>query len=435
MAASGRRVDELRAQRRARWRRCARGRCAPPPRPRRPRRARPAPCWRPWRSRCRPRRPGCPGAASPVCTALRHGQGDVGIVHRLGREGAEVAEPIAEAGQERLDLFLQGKPPWSAPTATTTAPGAAAAVDDADAAGGRQLARPGGDDRAEAGGQLASRRDRLDVLGGDDVLRMADIGTRRSSHCAPLARSAPSYRTISTVAVVSAAALVTGRGRGGRAAAPAPTAGPALRPARHRRHPARRPAGLLRRRRRRAPRASTPWPRRARCSSARTRPSPITLPAHASLFTGLLPPAHGVRGNGAFALAPGVATLAEALRGNGRRTAAFVGGLPARAPLRSRPRVRPLRRPRWAAPSGVHYEFAERRADAVVDAAVAWLAGAARRRVRSGSISSIRTPRTIRRRRSAGGDPYRGEIAAVDAARGPAARRLGRARRGRRWSR
>src|SRR5439155_243858 len=31
-------------------------------------------------------------------------------------------------------------------------------------------------------------------------------------------------------------------------------------------------------------------------------PAPITLPAHASILTGLLPPAHGVRGNGAFAL-------------------------------------------------------------------------------------------------------------------------------------
>src|SRR5262249_22821071 len=31
-------------------------------------------------------------------------------------------------------------------------------------------------------------------------------------------------------------------------------------------------------------------------------PAPITLVAHTSLLTGLAPPAHGVRGNGAFAL-------------------------------------------------------------------------------------------------------------------------------------
>ena len=56
--------------------------------------------------------------------------------------------------------------------------------------------------------------------------------------------------------------------------------------------------------------------------------APITLPAHATLFTGLLPPAHGVRGNGGFALPKGVPTLAEALRSHGLRTAAFVGGFP-----------------------------------------------------------------------------------------------------------
>ena len=46
-------------------------------------------------------------------------------------------------------------------------------------------------------------------------------------------------------------------------------------------------------------------------------PAPITLPAHTSILTGLVPPAHGVRGNGAFALGPGTPTLAEALRARG----------------------------------------------------------------------------------------------------------------------
>jgi len=57
-------------------------------------------------------------------------------------------------------------------------------------------------------------------------------------------------------------------------------------------------------------------------------PAPITLAAHASMLTGLLPPAHGVRGNGAFALGPGVPTLAEALRARGLATGAFIGGFP-----------------------------------------------------------------------------------------------------------
>ena len=53
-------------------------------------------------------------------------------------------------------------------------------------------------------------------------------------------------------------------------------------------------------------------------------PVPMTLPAHASLMTGLDPPAHGVRVNGEAPLAPGHETLAEALAGAGYRTGAFV---------------------------------------------------------------------------------------------------------------
>src|SRR5262245_29200545 len=56
-----------------------------------------------------------------------------------------------------------------------------------------------------------------------------------------------------------------------------------------------------------------------------TSPVPLTLPAHASLFTGLFPPHHGVRDNVDSALGDSHTTLAEVLRGNGARTAAFVG--------------------------------------------------------------------------------------------------------------
>jgi arylsulfatase A-like enzyme/Flp pilus assembly protein TadD len=54
-------------------------------------------------------------------------------------------------------------------------------------------------------------------------------------------------------------------------------------------------------------------------------PAPITLPAHASIFTGLYPFAHGVRNNGNFYLGEGVPTLATVLKRQGYRTAAFVG--------------------------------------------------------------------------------------------------------------
>lgn len=54
-------------------------------------------------------------------------------------------------------------------------------------------------------------------------------------------------------------------------------------------------------------------------------PAPITLPSHATLFTGLDVPNHGVRNNGTFALGAARTTLAEVLRGAGYRTAAFIG--------------------------------------------------------------------------------------------------------------
>lgn len=57
-------------------------------------------------------------------------------------------------------------------------------------------------------------------------------------------------------------------------------------------------------------------------------PAPLTLPAHATIMTGLLPPAHGLRNNGAFALAPQFTTIAEVLASRGYATAAFVAALP-----------------------------------------------------------------------------------------------------------
>jgi arylsulfatase A-like enzyme/Tfp pilus assembly protein PilF len=53
--------------------------------------------------------------------------------------------------------------------------------------------------------------------------------------------------------------------------------------------------------------------------------APLTLPAHSSLFTGRLPPEHGVRDNGGFFLDPRETTLAEILKGRGLATGAFVG--------------------------------------------------------------------------------------------------------------
>jgi arylsulfatase A-like enzyme/tetratricopeptide (TPR) repeat protein len=68
----------------------------------------------------------------------------------------------------------------------------------------------------------------------------------------------------------------------------------------------------------------------ARFTSAVTQ-VPLTLPAHATILTGLHPGKHGVRTNDGFRLGPGVPMLAEALRGRGYATGAFVGGYPLRA--------------------------------------------------------------------------------------------------------
>lgn len=53
--------------------------------------------------------------------------------------------------------------------------------------------------------------------------------------------------------------------------------------------------------------------------------TPLTIPAHSSIFTGLLPPRHGVRDNGDFFLSADANTLAERLKAAGYATMASVG--------------------------------------------------------------------------------------------------------------
>lgn len=54
-------------------------------------------------------------------------------------------------------------------------------------------------------------------------------------------------------------------------------------------------------------------------------PAPLTLPVHASLLTGLYPPEHGLRTNGAGSLPQALTTLSELLARCGYDTGAFVG--------------------------------------------------------------------------------------------------------------
>ncbi|MCB9672506.1 MAG: sulfatase-like hydrolase/transferase [Alphaproteobacteria bacterium] len=55
--------------------------------------------------------------------------------------------------------------------------------------------------------------------------------------------------------------------------------------------------------------------------------APITLPAHISVMTGLVPPRHGVRDNGVYALPDQATTLAEMLKAQGYATGAFVSAM------------------------------------------------------------------------------------------------------------
>jgi arylsulfatase A-like enzyme len=102
--------------------------------------------------------------------------------------------------------------------------------------------------------------------------------------------------------------------------------------------------------------------------------SPVTLPSHATIMTGLDAPDHGVRHNGTFRLGEEQRTLAEVLREAGYRTAAFVGSFV-------------LDRRYGLAQGFEHYDdrveeasatpsmgqYNERSADRVVDAASAWI--------------------------------------------------------------
>jgi len=125
--------------------------------------------------------------------------------------------------------------------------------------------------------------------------------------------------------------------------------------------------------------ARTPWLDRlasegVRFTNARSA-APITLPSHATLLTGCDPVTHGVRDNGLYSLDEKVTTLAEALRGKGWQTAAFVGSfvLDARFGLAQGFATYEGPQPDGL---GAQPEVIERPASAVVDDAIAWLARA-----------------------------------------------------------
>ena len=118
-----------------------------------------------------------------------------------------------------------------------------------------------------------------------------------------------------------------------------------------------------------------------------TSVSPLTRPAHTSLFTGLFPPGHGVRDNADEALDARHTTLAEVLHDRGFQTGAFVGSIvlgPERGLAYGFDRYsgvgsarpdRSLAEDAGKSPAGSRGR--QRRADEVVTDAVRWLDGVA----------------------------------------------------------
>jgi choline-sulfatase len=145
-------------------------------------------------------------------------------------------------------------------------------------------------------------------------------------------------------------------------------------------------------------------------------PVPLTLPAHASILSGLLPPRHGVRNNGAERFPEAPPTLASHLSASGFRTGAFIGAFV-------------LDRRFGLARGFDHYDDdipreraadldAERPGRVVVDRTLAWLGEKSEKPffawVHLYDAHAPYTPPEPFRTRYAG-SPYDGEIAEVDA--------------------
>lgn len=102
--------------------------------------------------------------------------------------------------------------------------------------------------------------------------------------------------------------------------------------------------------------------------------APLTLPAHTSLFTGLLPPSHAVRDNADQPLATSHTTLAELLQRRGFRTGAFVGSVVLQS---DRGLAQGFDTYRDVQSPGAPTPARQRPGNLVVDEAIAWLEGTA----------------------------------------------------------
>ncbi|RMH04287.1 MAG: hypothetical protein D6702_03525 [Planctomycetota bacterium] len=146
--------------------------------------------------------------------------------------------------------------------------------------------------------------------------------------------------------------------------------------------------------------------------------APMTLPAHASMLTGLYPPRHTVRDNGHRALPAAARTLAEQARAAGLQTAAFVSASVLHSSFGLAQGFDSYSAPAETAAARTT-QYRSRRAAEVVADAIAWL----HRRDRSRGFllwvhlwdphAPYDPPPGFRR-----DNPYHGEVAAADHAAG-----------------
>ncbi len=101
---------------------------------------------------------------------------------------------------------------------------------------------------------------------------------------------------------------------------------------------------------------------------------PLTLPSHATILTGRRPYHHGVRTNDGFRLGPDTPTLAEAFRAAGYATGAFIGAFPLES---GSGLARGFDRydDEFLRARGSGTTRTERRADEVIQSALAWIEG------------------------------------------------------------
>ncbi len=147
----------------------------------------------------------------------------------------------------------------------------------------------------------------------------------------------------------------------------------------------------------------------------------LTLPSHATILTGLYPFQHGIHDNAGFRLPAEMPTLAAMLRPHGFDTGAFIGAFPldSRFGLNAGFEVYDQRYGRSASESG--FRLAERRADAVVADATAWIGRQTGRWFAWVHVfdphAPYQPPPPFNREYAR--DPYYGEVAYTDAALAP----------------